>query len=135
VAAEAVRNKRRVIVCDLMPIASRITELTLRPVNTTKLLEAFERVRGRVQKRINDLYIVHCIKCGKPLVADCFVRKGAELLEVRYKGCPHCEHRCETRCKPRKKDLDLLEEIERKRITGWYPRNRLYYPDGDGRML
>src|SRR2546430_12311794 len=74
VAIEAARIKRRAIVCDLMPIASRITELTLRPVNTTKLLEAFERVRQRVQKRIEDLYIIHCVKCGKSLVADWFVR-------------------------------------------------------------
>jgi 16S rRNA G966 N2-methylase RsmD len=131
VGIEAARNKRRAIVCDLMPIASRITELTLRPVNTTKLLEAFERVRQGVQKRIEDLYIIHCVKCGKPLVADCFVREGNDLVEVRYKGCPHCEHRCETRCKPRKKDVDALAEIESKRIKEWYPRNRLYYPDGE----
>ncbi len=131
VAVEAVRNKRRAIVCDLMPIASRITELTIRHVNTTKLLEAFERVRQRVQKRINDLYIVHCTKCGKPLVADCFVREGDELVEVRYKGCPHCEHRCETKCKTRKKDVDALAELENKPIKEWYPQNRLYYPDGE----
>jgi len=130
VAVEAARIKRRAIVCDLMPIASRITELTLRPVNTTKLLEAFERVRERVQKRIEDLYIIHCIKCGKPLVADCFVRKGDELREVRYKGCPHCEHRCETKCAPRRKDVDALAELESKRIQEWYPKNQLYYDDG-----
>ena len=131
VAIEAARNKRRAIVCDLNPIGNRITELTLRQLNTTKLLEAFERVRERVQKRIEDLYIIHCVKCGRPLVADCFVREGDDLVEVRYKGCPHCEHRCETMCKPRKKDVDALDELERKRIKEWYPRNRLYYPDGE----
>ena len=103
VAIEAARNKRRAIVCDLNPAASQITELTLRPVNTLKLHEAFERVRERVQKPIAELYTVHCLKCGQPLVADCFVREGDEIIEVRYKGCPHCEHRCETGCKPRKK--------------------------------
>jgi 16S rRNA G966 N2-methylase RsmD len=131
VAVEALRSGRRAIVCDLMPIASRITELTLRPVNTTKLLEAFEGVRHRVQKRIEDLYIIHCVKCGKPLVADCFVREGGDVMEVRYKGCPHCEHRCETGCKPRKKDVDALAELERKRIKEWYPKNQLYYNDGE----
>ena len=50
---------------------------------------------------------------------------------MRYKGCPHCEHRCETGCKPRKKDLDALAELEAKRIKEWYPRNRLFYPDGE----
>jgi 16S rRNA G966 N2-methylase RsmD len=131
VAIEAARNKRRAIVCDLNPIAGHITELTLRRVDTLKLLEAFHRVRDRAQKRIEELYTIHCLKCGQPLVADCCVREGDELVEVRYKGCPHCEHRCETGCKPRKKDLDALAEIETKRIKEWYPRNRLFYPDGE----
>ena len=130
-AIEAARNKRRAIVCDLNPAASHITELTLRSVNTTRLLEAFERVRQRAQKRMEELYTVHCVECGEPVVADCFVRQGDDVAEVRYKGCPHCEHRCETGCSPRKKDLDALVELESKRIREWYPRNRLYYPDGE----
>jgi 16S rRNA G966 N2-methylase RsmD len=131
VAIEAARNKRRAIVCDLNPAASRITELTLRPVNTLKLLEAFERVRERVKKPIEELYTVRCLKCGEPLVADCFVREGDELVEVRYKACPRCGHRCETGCKPRKNDLDALVELERKRIGLWHPKNQLYYADGE----
>jgi DNA modification methylase len=58
VAIEAARNKRRAIVCDLNPIASCITDLTLRRVDTLKLLEAFERVRAKVQKRVAELYTV-----------------------------------------------------------------------------
>ena len=130
VAIEAARNRRRAIVCDLNPVASHITELTLRPVNTLKLLEAFERVRERVQKRIAELYTVHCLKCGQPLIADCCVREGDELVEVRYKGCPHCEHRCETGCEPRKQDTDALAELEARRVKEWYPKNQLYYEDG-----
>jgi len=130
VAIEAARSKRRAIVCDLNPVASHITELTLRPVNTLKLLEAFERVRERVRKPVTELYTVHCLKCSKPLVADCCVREGDELVEVRYKSCPHCEHRCETGCKPKKKDLETLAELEAKRIKEWYPKNQLYYDDG-----
>jgi len=130
VAVEAARNKRRAIVCDLNPVASHITELTLRPVNTLKLLEAFERVRDRVKKRVEELYTVHCLKCGEPVIADCCVREGDELVEVRYKGCPHCEHRCETGCKPKKKDLESLAELEAKRIKEWHPKNQLYYEDG-----
>jgi 16S rRNA G966 N2-methylase RsmD len=130
VAIEAARNKRRAIVCDLNPTASLITELTLRPVNTLKLLEAFERVRTKVQKRVAELYTVHCLKCDQPIEADCCVREGDELVEVRYKGCPHCEHRCETGCKPKKKDLEALAELEGKRIKEWYPKNQLYYDDG-----
>jgi 16S rRNA G966 N2-methylase RsmD len=131
VAIEAARSKRRAIVCDLNPVASLITDLTLRPVNTLKLLEAFERVRARVQKPVAELYTIHCLKCDQPLVADCCVREGDKLVEVRYKSCSYCEHRCETGCKPKKKDLESLAELEAKRIKEWYPRNRLFYPDGE----
>ena len=103
----------------------------MRPVSTLKVHEAFERVRERIQEPIAELYTAHCLKCGKTLVADCFVREGDDLLEVRYKGCPHCEHRCEEGCKPLKKDVAVLAELEAKRIKQWYPRNRLYYPDGE----
>jgi 16S rRNA G966 N2-methylase RsmD len=130
-AIEAARSKRRAIVCDLNPCASRIAELTLRPVNVVKLTEAFERVRERVQRRLAELYTIHCLNCGQPLVADCFVREGDDLVEVRYKGCPHCEHRCETGCKLRKPDLDAVATLESKRIKEWYPRNQLYYSDGE----
>jgi 16S rRNA G966 N2-methylase RsmD len=129
-AIEAARHRRRAIVCDLNPVASHITELTLRRVDTFKLLEAFEKVRERVQKRIDELYTIHCLKCGQPLVADCFVREGNELVEVRYKSCPHCEHRCETGCKPRPQDTGTLAELEAKRIKEWYPKQRLCYDDG-----
>jgi 16S rRNA G966 N2-methylase RsmD len=131
VAIEAARSKRRAIVCDLNPVASLITDLTLRPVNTLRLTEAFERVSKRVKKDVEALYTIHCLECDKPLVADCCVREGDKLVEVRYKGCPHCENRCETGCKPKKKDLESLAELEAKRIKEWYPRNRLFYPDGE----
>ena len=129
-AVEAARNRRRAIVCDLNPAATRITELTLRPVNVPKLHEAFERVRDRVHERITELYTVRCLHCGRPLAADCFVREGDKVVEVRYKTCPRCEHRCETGCKPRKEDLDAVAGLEGQRIREWHPRNRLCYDDG-----
>ena len=92
--------------------------------------QAFERVRERAQKKIEALYEIHCVKCGAPLVAACFVREGDELTEVRYPKCPACEHRCETGCKPRKEDIESLLAIEKKRIKEWYPKNQLYYDDG-----
>jgi len=131
VAIEAARNKRRAIVCDLNPSATRITELTLRHVDTDKLGNAFERLRERIQKQIEELYVVHCLKCDELIVADCFVREEDTVVEVRYKGCPHCGHRADGGDKPRKKDLDALADLEGKRIKEWYPRNRLYYPDGE----
>ncbi len=131
VAIEAARHKRRAIVCDLNPAATQIIELTLQQVSALKLREAFERVRERARERIAELYTAHCLNCGRPLIADCFVREGDELAEVRYKACPHCEHRCETGCKPRREDVEATAELEGRRIREWYPRNRLFYPDGE----
>ena len=91
-------------------------------MDTLKLLQAFERVRERAQKSVAGLYTVHCLKCAQPLVADCFVREGDNLVEVRYKGCPHCEHRCEGGCKLRKQDVDAVAELESRRIKEWYPK-------------
>jgi 16S rRNA G966 N2-methylase RsmD len=130
-AIEAARHKRRAIVCDLNPAAAQIIELTLRRVDTLKLHQAFERVRERAQKDVAALYTVHCLKCGQPLIADCCVREGENLAEVRYKSCPHCEHRCDAGCKPGRQDLAALAELEAKRIKEWFPRNRLYYQDGE----
>jgi len=55
VAIEAARHKRRAIVCDLNPIASRITELTLRQVSLTDLRAPTTRGGMRAQ-RIEALY-------------------------------------------------------------------------------
>ncbi len=130
VAVEAARNRRKAIVCDLNPAAMRIAELTLRPVNVSDLRAAFERVRSRAQRRIAALYSVRCLHCGGPLVADCFVREGEELVEVRYKACPHCGHRCETGCAPGAEDLEALAELEGQPIQEWHPANELGYEDG-----
>lgn len=129
VAIEAARSKRRAIVCDLNPVANYITEITLLRIKPERLYEAFEGVRDRAMKAIRDLYAVHCLKCGKSLVADCFVRRGDKVTEVRYKGCPHCGHRSEG-SRPKKRDIELLEALESGRIRDWYPRNPLKYPDG-----
>src|SRR5258706_104121 len=129
VAIEAVRNGRRAIVCDLNPAASQITDLTLHRIEPEKLHAALERIRTSVHKRISDLYTVHCHKCGKAVVADCFVRRGEKVEEVRYKGGTHCGHRCEHGCKPRGSDLSALADLENARIAEWYPKNELAYSD------
>jgi len=130
-AIEAIRHGRRVIACDLNPTASLITELTLRPVKLLALQQAFDRVQEAVRKKIEALYEIHCLKCGAPLTAACFVREGEELIEVRYPACPACGHRCETGCRPKKADAEALAALEKKKIKEWYPRHQLYYPDGE----
>jgi putative DNA methylase len=129
VAIEAVKVNRPVIICDLNPAATLITELTIRPVDLLALQKAFERVQDKVQDRILALYEIHCVKCGQPVIGIAFVRTGDELVEVRYPKCPHCGFRAEGD-KPVQKDKRSLEKLEQEPIREWFPQNRLYYDDG-----
>jgi 16S rRNA G966 N2-methylase RsmD len=129
VAIEAARRGRRAIVCDINPVANLICETTLRPLDTLAFKRTFERIESDVRARIEKLYEIHCVNCKKPLVCTAFVREGEKLMQVRYPKCPHCGHRC-IDCKPLARDVEALNLLEKNPPTGWYPKNRLYYEDG-----
>jgi len=129
-AMEALKNGRRAIVCDLVPIATEITRLTIKPVNELHVYEAFKRVEEKVKDKIENLYLTRCRKCQKELVFDCAIWKGGECLEIRYQSCPYCGDRQEKNCTLTMLDKALLEKIEKKKIKEWYPTNSFYYPDG-----
>lgn len=129
-AMEALKNGRRAIVCDLNPIATEITRLTIKPVNEIHLYEAFKRIEEKVKEKIESLYITECRKCGKEIVFDCAIWERDNCKEIRYQSCQHCGDRQEKDCRLKKHDKDLLEKMEKKKIKEWYPANRLYYPDG-----
>jgi 16S rRNA G966 N2-methylase RsmD len=136
-ALEALKLGRRVIAVDLVPIATEILRLTIQNVDPLKLREAFERVERDVKKTISDFYLAECRKCGQQIAIQCAVWKRDEkkrltLKELRYK-CPNCREVVEKGGAPKPKDLKHLrgveEEFGQRRL--WYPRNRLYYPDGN----
>jgi 16S rRNA G966 N2-methylase RsmD len=130
VAMEAVKAGRKAIVCDLLPIATEITRLTLKPVNLEQLRQAFKRVEERVKDKIRDLYQTTCRKCRYAFPFTCAVWEQGRCTEIRYEACPQCGDRQEKNCSPNRSDRALLQKIERMRIGAWYPRNRLYYSDG-----
>lgn len=126
VAMEAVKLGRKAIVCDLNPVASLITELTIRRVDLLALRKAFDRIETEVKERILGLYKVHCINCQGLIDGDAFVREGNRLTEIRFPKCPLCKYRCE-QCFPLSKDVTALEQLESSEITDWYPKDRFYY--------
>ena len=130
VAMEALKAGRKAIVCDLSPIATEITRLTLKPVSLEQLRKAFERVETRVKDKILALYTTTCRKCRYAFPINCAIWKDERCVEIRYDGCPHCGDRQEKNCSPNRSDRALLQKIDRQRIGAWYPQNRLYYPDG-----
>ncbi|MFH1219863.1 MAG: DNA methyltransferase [Candidatus Eisenbacteria bacterium] len=130
VAMEALRAGRRAIVSDLLPVATEIIRLTLKPVDLAKLQRAFKRVEGRVRDRILELYETRCRKCHHAFPFTCAIWQDGRCTEIRYEACPHCGDRQDRNCSPTRADLDLLRAIEKKSIRAWYPSSRLYYPDG-----
>jgi len=129
-AMEALKNGRKAIVCDLVPIATEITRLTIKPVNEIHLHEAFKRVEEKVKDKIENLYLTRCRQCGKEIVFNCAIWKQDACVEIRYQSCPYCGDRQEKDCKLAGYDKDLLQKIEKKSIKEWYPTNPFYYPDG-----
>jgi len=130
VAMEALKAGRKAIVCDLLPVSTEITRLTLKPVDLGQLRQAFGRVAGRVKDRILELYETRCRKCRHTFPFTCTVWDKGKCIEMRYEKCPRCGDRQEKDCPPDRADKALLQKIERMRIRSWYPQNRLYYPDG-----
>jgi 16S rRNA G966 N2-methylase RsmD len=129
-ATEALKNGKKAIVCDLNPIATEITRLTIRPVNGIELYGAFEEVKQKVKNQIESLYLTKCRNCKKEIVFDCSIWKNGKCVEIRYQSCPHCGDRQEKDCSLTKYDENILSGIEKKKIKEWYPTNKLYYPDG-----
>ena len=111
VAMEALKAGRRAIVCDLLPIATEITRLTIKPVNLEHLRQAFERVEERVQKKIVDLYQTTCRKCRYVFPFTCAVWEQGRCIEIRYEACPQCHDRQEKNCDPNRADRALLNQI------------------------
>ncbi len=130
VAMEALKAGRKAIVCDLLPIATEITRLTLKPVGLEELRKAFERVTKRVKSRILELYATSCRNCRYSLPFACAIWEKGRCVEIRYPACPRCGDRRERACQPNRSDYTLLQKIERMGIKPWYPRNGLFYPDG-----
>ncbi len=93
VVVEALKQRRRVIVCDLLPIATEITRLAIEPASETRLLNAFKRFEEKVKPKIERLYKTKCRNCDKDIVFTCAIWQNGEITEIRYQNCPHCGDR------------------------------------------
>jgi 16S rRNA G966 N2-methylase RsmD len=130
VAMEALRNNRRVIVCDILPVATEITRLTIKPVSLTKLHQAYQRIEQKVKNKILSLYQTKCRKCGKEIPFTCAIWENEKCKEIRYERCTFCGDRREKNCSLESFDEKLLKNIEARKIKEWYPKQRLYHING-----
>jgi DNA modification methylase len=130
IAMEALKHNRRAIVCDILPVATEIIRLTIKPVSTTKLLETYKRIEEKVKKKILSLYQTKCRKCGKEIAFTCAIWEQNNCIEIRYENCPSCGDRREKNCPPESFDNKLLKDIDSQEIKEWYPKQRLYHVNG-----
>jgi len=138
-ALEALKNGRKAIVCDILPISTEIIRLTIKPVSLVKLREAYQRVEKKVKKKILNLYTTKCRKCGREFPFTCAIWKQEresgepikrECVDIRYIGCPFCHDRREKHTPPNSFDKKILEKIEKKKIKEWYPQQKFYHING-----
>lgn len=139
-AFEALKNGRRAIVADILPVSTEIIRLTIKPVSLTKLREAYERVEAKVKEKILSLYTTQCRKCGRKFPFTCAIwqqkdrEKGEPIkrkcLEIRYAACPICGDRRAKDTPPTEFDKKILNQIEKAEIKEWYPKQKLYHPNG-----
>lgn len=139
-AFEALKNGRRAIVCDILPISTEIIRLTIKPVSLTELHKAFQRVEEKVKDKILNLYKTKCRKCGHefPFTCSVWVQKRdsqskpiqRRCIDIRYPSCPNCEDRREKNTPPKNFDEKIIKEIDTRNIEEWYPNQKLYHSNG-----
>ncbi len=131
IAMEALKHNRRAIVCDILPVATEIIRLTIKPVSTTKLLETYKRIEEKVKKKILSLYQTKCRKCGKEIAFTCAIWEN-RIIALKY--VMRIVHPVETGEKriapPESFDNKLLKDIDSQEIKEWYPKQRLYHVNG-----
>lgn len=128
---EAVRLGRSAISIDINPMATFIQEMTVIPIDIEQLHAAFSTISHKVESPIRNLYKTTCRLCNEEIDPVCFIWLEGKPIEVRYK-CPYCgDVRAEVGCGLNESDRALTAAIESQDIDFWYPRNPLYYPDGN----
>lgn len=130
VALEALKNKRRAIICDILPISTKIIRLTIKPVSLLKLQEAYKRLEKKAKDKILSLYQTNCRSCGKKIPFTCAIWKRNKCIEIRYQKCPFCGDRKEKDNRLDSFDKKILSDIKKKKIKEWYPKQKLYHHDG-----
>lgn len=123
-AIEALRRNRKAIATDLDPMAIFITRMTAIPIELDGFREAFEKIKRRVQRKIDSLYETVCSKCGTHVAAEAVIWKDGKPIEIRY-SC-NCSKGTLWK-KPTRFDSQKLKEIEDIQIPFWYPKNELIW--------
>lgn len=126
---EALRTGRKAIGIDIIPFAIDLWRATIEHVDIKSLDNDFSLIEKEVKNKILELYSTTCRSCKKEITFICAIRQDDKPKEIRYK-CPYCGDIKEKGCRLNSQDKKILQSIKIKKISAWYPKNKLYYPDG-----
>ncbi len=125
---ESLKLNRKAIYNDLSPMACFIARNTAMPVDTMLLQKEFERLQNRVRPLISELYKTKCAKCGGEAEITHTVwqkdefSKEEKMLLVKT-VCDKCKRH---ERKPIAEDLEKWQEVKKKNIPFWYPKDELF---------
>jgi DNA modification methylase len=132
-ACEALALRRRIVGCDINPIAVMITRLTcISPVDLAKLSEVFNELCRRISNDLSKLYETRCRRCNKMVSVTTTIWEGDRPTQVFY-VCQSCGKRELTDCTPW--DIERMEAIEKGAVPYWYPKDIPLPETSDARYL
>ena len=126
-ALEALKRGRKVITCDINPMACEITRLTIKKVALARLMEEFNKIQDKIQHKIENLYQTKCPKCKHIFPFTCAIWQNNQCVSIRYKACPNCGSSAEFGIDLTKFDKNILNNINHSEIKEWYPKDKMYY--------
>ncbi len=123
-AIEALKAKRKAIATDLDPTSTFITKMTISNVDLGEFQKNFDNLKKVLKSKIDPLYETICPKCGVHVFAQAAIWKETELQSIRL-SCK-CSKKTLWK-KPSRYDFQKLKEIQKARISHWYPKNQLVW--------
>ena len=137
---ESLKLGRRAIGVDVNPLATFVTEMQTRSIDTDSIRLRFVEVSRGVEQEIRSLYSTRCANCDATAVADWIEwdEQTKRILRLKY-DCPICGVAREKPSDP--EDELLAEKIERaftqnvKERKLWFPKTRIPHGDKTNSML
>jgi len=125
--SESLKAGRKAIGIDLDPMATFITRMTSKPLNTQKFLDAYRQIEKTLMDKIEALYLTQCRSCKQTIPAIVFIWDNGKLVEVGYE-CANCSTG-RVRKPISQFDINHLAKIEKLKVPS-HPTNKLYYETG-----
>lgn len=123
---ESLILRRKVIGVDINPLATYITEMEIKQLNTEKFWNVFNELERELKALLDEIYKTLCPNCKNPSVINWTERDENKTTLIRIRGT--CEFCGSFEKEPDNFDIDLAKKYE-KEINQMKSKLNLWYPD------